>query len=339
MLEVSQVDGLGSKNNIPSINGIVIDLIENTLEDMSISDLLSGATQQIGRSLKASACTVRLLEHDELTVGFAWGYREARSRAHPLRLDSRLMAIVCDRQVLHIRDLDRDAHLPASRRERMQSEGFRSYLGVPMVSADRVEGIVSLYYSEPREFPAEEVAGICLLADCLALEMQRRHWHAKTQQTDRTDSSHDTAPPTVLIVEDSEGVRMLLETLIRLEGYVPVVCESGREALTFLEAHPVDLVITDLRMPEVSGWEVASYAKQRYPGVRLLLVTASLHEVSREQLQESQIDLALPKPFPVAPLMTAVSTLLSGCPDVGASWPPGQVSPVREPCQPPRRAT
>lgn len=311
MLEVSQVDGLGSQDDIPSINRIAMDLIENTREDLSVSGLLSDATQQIGRSLKASACTVRLLEHNELSVGFAWGYREVGSRAHPLRLDSRLRAIVCDRQTLSIRDLDLDAHLPASRRQRMQSEGFRSYLGVPMVSAHRVAGIVSLYYSEPREFPAEEVAGIRLLADCLALEMQRLHWFEKTQQADGAHSSHAAAPPTILIVEDSEGVRMLLQTLIRREGYEPVVCGSGMEALTFLEAHPVDLVITDLRMPEVSGWEVARYAKQRCPGVRLLAVTASLHEVSREQLKESQIDLALPKPFPVAPLMTAVSTLLS----------------------------
>jgi CheY-like chemotaxis protein len=288
------------------------DLVERAPNGATIADWLSGTTQTIARSLNASACTIRLVEDSQLSVGFAWGYQDASSRAHPIRIDRRLERIVRDREPLWISDLESDADLPPERRERMRREGFRAFLGVPMVAADRVEGIPSLYYPHPRDISVGETAPVRVVADCLALSLQSRRWQERAQRAQALESPRSTpTPSTVLVVDDLPYICMLLRDVANREGHNTIAFESGKEAMRYLETGSADLIITDLRMSDVSGLEVARFAKQQNPTTGVLLFTGSLEDVSLQELRESQVDLALPKPFPIAPLITAITTLLS----------------------------
>lgn len=167
------VDTEPSKASFTVAHQLVRDFIENTPEDANVADVLTRATRQVAQSLNARACTVRLVEGDSLSVGVAWGYKNPASRAHAIRIDERLRRLVGDREALLIPELEADAFLSASRRERMSAEGFRAYVGVPMVSSHRVEGVLSLYYPTPRVFVEDNVACLRALADCLALGIQR----------------------------------------------------------------------------------------------------------------------------------------------------------------------
>lgn len=68
-------------------------------------------------------------------------------------------------------------------------------------------------------------------------------------------------PDKVLVVDDDDIIRRLIERMLTISGHTVLSAASGREALALLAAHPVDLAIIDLMMPEMSGAEVLQQIK------------------------------------------------------------------------------
>jgi len=78
----------------------------------------------------------------------------------------------------------------------------------------------------------------------------------------------------ILIIDDEEDVRSMLVDLVASQGHDVLQAASGREALALLEGGAkVDLVLTDLGMPGMTGWEVARAIRSRWPGLAVGLVT------------------------------------------------------------------
>ena len=78
----------------------------------------------------------------------------------------------------------------------------------------------------------------------------------------------------ILIIDDEEEVRSMLVDMVASEGHDVLQAGSGREALALLEGGvAVDLVLTDLGMPGMTGWEVARAVRSRWPGLAVGLVT------------------------------------------------------------------
>ncbi|MES2115687.1 MAG: response regulator, partial [Pseudomonadota bacterium] len=82
-----------------------------------------------------------------------------------------------------------------------------------------------------------------------------------------------TASATVLFVDDEPNILSALRRLFRPRGYRVLTAESGAEGLEVLEREPVDLVISDMRMPEMDGARFLAQVRQRWPGVLRLLLT------------------------------------------------------------------
>jgi DNA-binding NtrC family response regulator len=78
----------------------------------------------------------------------------------------------------------------------------------------------------------------------------------------------------VLIVDDDDGQRSLLDSFLRNQGFATLTAQSGEEALAALEAGPVDMMISDVRMPGISGLETLRRARERRERLPVLLVTA-----------------------------------------------------------------
>src|SRR3954471_24063265 len=70
-----------------------------------------------------------------------------------------------------------------------------------------------------------------------------------------------TVPGNVLVVDDHESMRNLLERVLRSQGHMVTTAASGPEALALLRKHPIDLVVLDVMMPEMSGIEVLEEIK------------------------------------------------------------------------------
>lgn len=77
----------------------------------------------------------------------------------------------------------------------------------------------------------------------------------------------------VLVVDDTESVRFLLVRWLTTLGHEPVAAGTGKEALAQLEAASFDAVLTDVTMPDASGWEVLAAARAHQAGVPVVLMT------------------------------------------------------------------
>ncbi|MCK5241512.1 response regulator [bacterium] len=75
---------------------------------------------------------------------------------------------------------------------------------------------------------------------------------------------------TLLVVDDEVGIRSALFNLLEDLGYYVITAGDGREALDKLEHVKVDLVITDILMPEMDGLELINHLKKRNPEIRCL---------------------------------------------------------------------
>lgn len=78
---------------------------------------------------------------------------------------------------------------------------------------------------------------------------------------------------TVLVADDERNIREGLAEALRLEGYEVALAADGEEALRAVENGRVDLVVTDLRMPKVSGNEVLKRVAGSYPGIPVIILT------------------------------------------------------------------
>ena len=107
----------------------------------------------------------------------------------------------------------------------------------------------------------------------------------------------------VLIVEDDDIIRDFLFDSLEMKGFAPTWARNGLEALEILEKGEVDLVLSDVRMPEIDGIELSKQVATKFPGVPVVLITG-IHAEERERiLQESGARNVLPKPLQIRQLV------------------------------------
>ena len=78
----------------------------------------------------------------------------------------------------------------------------------------------------------------------------------------------------ILVVDDESTTRSAVARALRLTGYKAHAAGSGREALSELATHEYDLMLLDLRMPGMDGMEVLAQARQSYPDLLVIVLTA-----------------------------------------------------------------
>ncbi len=114
----------------------------------------------------------------------------------------------------------------------------------------------------------------------------------------------------VLIVDDHPLVLGLVSHLLRHADYVVEAADGGPEGIRQLRAAPPDLVLTDLCMPEASGWDVARAAKALHPPVPVILMTGSGEAASESPAGRVLVEAVLLKPFGVKELLDTVGGII-----------------------------
>jgi signal transduction histidine kinase/ActR/RegA family two-component response regulator len=106
----------------------------------------------------------------------------------------------------------------------------------------------------------------------------------------------------VLVVDDEAAVREVLTEALRAEGCEVVAAENGQSALTFYDAHEgaFDAVFTDIGMPEMSGWELATAIRRRSETVSLAIVSGWADAISRDTRNAVKADWVVAKPFDIS---------------------------------------
>lgn len=78
----------------------------------------------------------------------------------------------------------------------------------------------------------------------------------------------------ILIVDDEPSIRTVLRAHLKRAGYRPMLAEDGLAAVDLLEREPVDLVVTDLMMPNMDGMALLGHCRTHHPGLPVILITA-----------------------------------------------------------------
>jgi two-component system, NtrC family, response regulator PilR len=105
--------------------------------------------------------------------------------------------------------------------------------------------------------------------------------------------------PRILVVDDERSIRELLSIVLRREGYEVLLAENGKAAIATLEREPVDILISDIKMPDLSGVDVLRAAKQIDQDILGIMITAfASTETAVEAMRLGACDY-LSKPFDV----------------------------------------
>ncbi|MBI4504554.1 MAG: response regulator [Chloroflexi bacterium] len=104
-------------------------------------------------------------------------------------------------------------------------------------------------------------------------------------------------PQRILVVDDAPQVRQTLVRLLEEDGHRVRSVASGAAALAALGQEPLDLLITDLGMPGMSGYEVAEAVRQRWPGLPVVVATGWREQVDAARVAAAGVSAVLHKPF------------------------------------------
>lgn len=118
----------------------------------------------------------------------------------------------------------------------------------------------------------------------------------------------------ILVVEDEDNIAMALDFLITREGYVHDRIASGAEALPRIRATHPDLVLLDVMLPGVSGYEVCQSVRldPSLAEVKILMMTARGSALERQKSQALGADGFITKPFELQELRSRMRGLLQG---------------------------
>ncbi len=117
----------------------------------------------------------------------------------------------------------------------------------------------------------------------------------------------------ILIIEDDDEVRALLESLLAREGHEVESAANGKHGVAAFQARPFDLVITDIIMPEKDGIEAIMDLRRGRPGLKLIAISGGGRVEPDNYLHSAQLlgaDRTLRKPFSNEAIVAAVADLL-----------------------------
>jgi two-component system, sensor histidine kinase and response regulator len=116
----------------------------------------------------------------------------------------------------------------------------------------------------------------------------------------------------ILVIEDQESIRSILVEMLTAEQYDVIEAENGRIGIKLVESEMPDLVICDITMPELDGYELLSYVRDNSAteAIPFIFLTAKVTQIDIRQGMELGADDYLTKPFTRAKLLGAISARL-----------------------------
>lgn len=117
---------------------------------------------------------------------------------------------------------------------------------------------------------------------------------------------------TILIVDDSESIREVVSFTLENEGYNVLIAVDGTDAIRFLNGQNIDLIITDLHMPEMDGITLIKEVRKMpdYQRVPILFLTTESQAAKKMEAKDAGATGWIIKPFVPAKLIAALSKVL-----------------------------
>ncbi len=114
----------------------------------------------------------------------------------------------------------------------------------------------------------------------------------------------------ILIAEDENRLAAFVEKGLRKRGFGSIVAADGVQALHVIQEEIVDLLLLDLGLPLMDGWEVLRETRLRHPDLPIIVVTAMADERDRQRVLQAGANDYLSKPFRFSDLLAKVNSYL-----------------------------
>lgn len=114
----------------------------------------------------------------------------------------------------------------------------------------------------------------------------------------------------VLIVEDSGFQRTIIKRIVTRFGHETIEAKTGREALRQIEDEQPDIILLDMLMPDIDGFQVLKVLKSKHLQTPVIVITADVQETTRQRCEESGVRDILYKPVDEDKLSSALRTVL-----------------------------
>lgn len=137
--------------------------------------------------------------------------------------------------------------------------------------------------------------------------------HSKSKTTDKTNevkTENLGGTENVLVVDDEPALRDFTSEVLTQNGYTVLSAKDANTALKLIEQNPIDLVISDVIMPKMNGFQLASIIKNKYPKIKIQLVSGFNSKSEVEELDEDLQKNLLSKPFQINQLLKKIRDLL-----------------------------
>jgi len=121
----------------------------------------------------------------------------------------------------------------------------------------------------------------------------------------------------VLVVDDEQFLRQILVRIVKRDGYQVEEAANGREALEKMAQKHFDLVITDIKMPEIDGMELLARVAEEYPDSQVVVITSHSGEVSSREAIAGGASHFISKPFKNVEITHTLDSLIARKKQVG----------------------
>jgi len=114
----------------------------------------------------------------------------------------------------------------------------------------------------------------------------------------------------ILIVDDSKEIRNILSTFLKEEGFEVYTAENGKKALDLTKEKVIDLIITDIRMPEMDGSQLTKKMKEEKPRIGIIIMTAYTSIYTEGDIRKIGADDYISKPFEFIDIIKKIERVL-----------------------------
>ena len=117
----------------------------------------------------------------------------------------------------------------------------------------------------------------------------------------------------ILVVDDNEDIRVMLKKLLERAGYMVVLAEDGQASLTQARLHHPDLILMDLSLPDIDGWEAVGHLRKmsEFRATPIIAVTAHVAPFDEERAMAVGCTAHIGKPFSSKVLLQRIAELLA----------------------------
>ncbi len=118
----------------------------------------------------------------------------------------------------------------------------------------------------------------------------------------------------IMVVDDSEDMRELLGRLLKKAGYPVVFAADGQASLTQAKLHHPDLILMDLSLPDMDGWEAVGHLRnlREFRTTPIIAVTAHVSPLEEKRAIAAGCTAHIGKPFDSSVLLQSIARLLTG---------------------------